>query len=220
MIFTKKNNVFLIVFITSCLYIYARATLNRDILIIAKPVSILSIITYYVFKASKVNYLHFLILLIYFTCDLLFLFLDKNGLFIGLTFYFIASSMLSVDIIGRIKTFEVKDFLKILLPTAVVMLSLFYFIFIDIGIIKIAVLLFSISLILLVSSALFYYSKVTSKKAVWVLLGALLFFVCNLFAAINEFVDTNHLYGIMSSLFYVISLLCIINYMTLEPTRS
>lgn len=210
----KKYSVLLVIAIATCFYIYARVTLNREVLVIAKPVTIFSIIIYYIVKASKVNYLHLLILSIYFVCDMLFLFQKTNGLFMGLTFYFVASSMLSVDIIGRIRTFEVKDFIKILLPTAILMLSLFYFIFKDIGIVKVAVLLFSISLILLISSALFYYFKASKKQANWILFGAFLFFACNLIAAINKFIHATPLYGTLSSLFYVCSLLCFVNYMT------
>lgn len=216
MIFTKKNIVLLVLIVSTCCYVYARITLDKDILIIAKPVALLAIITYYLMKINKVNYLHFLVLLLFFTSDMLFLFQKTNGLFIGLTLYFIASSMLSVDVIGKVKTFEVRDFFKILFPITIFIFPFLYLIFKNIGIIRVVVLLFSISLILLMSSALFYYFKITTKRSIWILFGAFLFFFCNLMAALNRFVNPNLIYGAMSSLFYVVSLFCFINYMSLE----
>lgn len=220
MTFNKKNTILLLSVISTICYIYARITLNRDVLIIAKPVAVLSVIIYYLFQTNRVNYIYLGALLACFVSDILFLFLGAKGLFIGLTLYFMASCIISIDIVGRVKIFDVSDFLKILLPTAIVMFSLFYFMFKDIGIIKMAVLLFSISLILLMSSALFYYSKTSEKDAVWILFGAFLFFMSNLIAGLNRFIDSKPIYGALASLFYISSLFCIVNYMFLEKKSA
>lgn len=219
--FIKKYN--LVIFsLAGLVYLYLEVMNYNDIVInVGAPAIIGLLFIFYTSSVKKkLNYLYVFVLLLQLIGGMIITEQGSNNFLIGFSIFFIVNILLILIVTNKLEIINPNDIYTKYAPFTLLFLIIIYIIFTRIGVYTILFLIFGFLAAVFTSIAYHYYSKAIEKSALWILLGALAYLICDVFTGLYFLVSKNIYYDAFDSVFYLIAIYCINHAMILDANEE
>lgn len=207
----KRSLIFLLLFIAvSSAELLALMMDWQLVHVVAKPLILLSLIGYYLSRASKRSLTFIMALIFCWAGDVLLLFQPTGEIFfiLGLVAFLIGHCLYIVSYRQLQWTEGKNEFMptqkvRFSFPIVLAGTGLIVILFPSLGGLKVPVLVYSVVLVLMVMTALFRYGRTSSGSFWMVFIGAAVFMSSDSLLAINKFYSPFYLSGLFIMLTYI-----------------
>ncbi len=198
---TIASIVFLAVFMAD---VWAVITDNSIGEMIFKPLLMTTLAIVYLVSVKKSNFWFISALFFSFWGDVLLLFKEQFFVF-GLASFLLAHIIYIKITAGFLQKISIKKILLATLPFVVFFVLLLNLIFDGLGVMKIPVIIYGITISSFGAVALLNYISRKTTDSLWLFLGAIVFIVSDSVLAINRFYEAKEVYGIIIMITYIVA---------------
>jgi len=190
------------------------------LVLIFKPLILLSLIALYAASVSKRNKTYVLALIFSFFGDVFLMFNGELYFIIGLASFLIAHILFIKIVVKRIQKINFFKVIISMIPFLVVFFGLLFILKDSLNELLIPVIIYGFTISLFGTVSLVDYLNTKSKKVLFMLIGAIVFIGSDSILAINKFYMTTHVFAVLVMVTYVVAQYFIYKSMILDKKES
>jgi uncharacterized membrane protein YhhN len=196
----------LIAFMSFCLIDFFGIYLDKQMMInFAKPMLMITLFWYYYSNAKKLNKYFVLGLFFSFLGDILLLGVGAMYFVFGLLFFLIAHVFYIIIVLKIIQITKPKEFIIASVPFLLLFLVLMNVLYAGLGIMKIPVIIYAVTISFFGIVSLILYLQAKTKISLLLLVGVLTFITSDTILALNLFYKKQSFYPLLIMMTYVLA---------------
>ena len=196
----------LIAFMLFCLIDFFGIYLNKQMMVgFAKPMLMITLFWYYYSNAKKLNKYFVLGLFFSFLGDILLLGVGAMYFVFGLLFFLIAHVFYIIMVLKIIQITKPKEFIIAGVPFLLLFLVLMNVLYAGLGIMKIPVIIYAVTISFFGIVSLILYLQAKTKISLLLLVGVLTFITSDTILALNLFYKKQSFYPLLIMMTYVLA---------------
>jgi uncharacterized membrane protein YhhN len=196
----------LIAFMSFCLIDFFGIYLDKQMMInFAKPMLMITLFWYYYSNAKKLNKYFVLGLFFSFLGDILLLGVGAMYFVFGLLFFLIAHVFYIIMVLKIIQITKPKEFIIAGVPFLLLFLVLMNVLYAGLGIMKIPVIIYAVTISFFGIVSLILYLQAKTKISLLLLVGVLTFITSDTILALNLFYKKQSFYPLLIMMTYVLA---------------
>ena len=196
----------LIAFMLFCLIDFFGIYLDKQMMVnFAKPMLMITLFWYYYSNAKKLNKYFVLGLFFSFLGDILLLGAGEMYFVFGLLFFLIAHVFYIIIVLKIIQITKPKEFIIASVPFLLLFLVLMNVLYAGLGIMKIPVIIYAVTISFFGIVSLILYLQAKIKISLLLLVGVLTFIASDIILALNLFYKKQSFYPLLIMMTYVLA---------------
>jgi uncharacterized membrane protein YhhN len=196
----------LIAFMLFCLIDFFGIYLDKQMMVnFAKPMLMITLFWYYYSNAKKLNKYFVLGLFFSFLGDILLLGAGEMYFVFGLLFFLIAHVFYIIIVLKIIQITKPKEFIIAGVPFLLLFLVLMNVLYAGLGIMKIPVIIYAVTISFFGIVSLILYLQAKTKISLLLLVGVLTFIASDIILALNLFYKKQSFYPLLIMMTYVLA---------------
>ena len=196
----------LIAFMSFCLIDFFGIYLDKQMMVnFAKPMLMITLFWYYYSNAKKLNKYFVLGLFFSFLGDILLLGVGAMYFVFGLLFFLIAHVFYIIMVLKIIQITKPKEFIIAGVPFLLLFLVLMNVLYAGLGIMKIPVIIYAVTISFFGIVSLILYLQAKTKISLLLLVGVLTFITSDTILALNLFYKKQSFYPLLIMMTYVLA---------------
>lgn len=196
----------LIAFMLFCLIDFFGIYLDKQMMVnFAKPMLMITLFWYYYSNAKKLNKYFVLGLFFSFLGDILLLGTGEMYFVFGLLFFLIAHVFYIIIVLKIIQITKPKEFIIASVPFLLLFLVLMNVLYAGLGIMKIPVIIYAVTISFFGIVSLILYLQAKTKISMLLLVGVLTFITSDTILALNLFYKKQSFYPLLIMMTYVLA---------------
>jgi uncharacterized membrane protein YhhN len=190
------------------------------LVLIFKPLILLSLIALYAVSVSKRNKIYILALIFSFFGDVFLMFDGELFFMVGLVSFLIAHLIFIKIVVNRLQKPTVSRVVFSLAPFLILLLFLIFFLKPYLKELLFPVIIYGITISIFGMVSMLDYLNTKSKKSLFMFIGAIIFICSDGLLAINKFYSANAILALLVMITYIIAQYFIYKSMILECNKS
>jgi len=190
------------------------------LVLIFKPLILLSLITLYIVSVSKRNMIYILALIFSFFGDVFLMFDGELFFMVGLVSFLIAHLIFIKIVVNRLQKPTVSSVVFSLAPFLILLLFLIFFLNPYLNELLFPVIIYGITISVFGMVSMLDYLNTKSKKSLFMFIGAIIFICSDGLLAINKFYSANAIFAFLVMTTYIIAQYLIYKSMVLERNKA
>jgi len=190
------------------------------LVLIFKPLILLSLMGLYAVSVSKRNKIYILALIFSFSGDVFLMFEGELFFMVGLISFLIAHLFFIKIVVNRLQKSTISNALFSIIPFLILLLFLILFLKPYLNALLIPVIIYGITISILGIVSMLDYLNTKSKKTLLMFIGALIFISSDALLAINKFYSANAIFAVLIMITYVLAQYVIYKSMILEGNKN
>lgn len=215
----KKGKIALFVFALVSLLDIAGILFQIPVLIlIFKPLVLLSLMLLYVVTATKINKIYILALVCSFFGDVFLMYEGDVYFMIGLASFLIAHIVFIKIIVNRLQKSDFSRIIKAIIPFAMLFFGIIYFLKDDLNELFIPVVIYGFTISTFGVVAMLDYINTKTDQSFLMFVGAVIFISSDSILAVNKFYNTTEVFEVFIMSTYIVAQFLI--YKSMVTTQS
>lgn len=203
---SKYSKITLAIFIiVSIMDMYGVITQDINIRYIFKPLVISSLLAYYLISSTKKNITYIIALLLCLTGDIFLMFRGSLNFILGLVSFLTAHILYIAILIKLSGQWNRNKLIKSIIPFSLVFIVLISILFKNLGTMLAPVIFYGLTICTMGTLSLYFYLKSNSRASLIFLLGSCFFILSDSLLAINKFLTSQYIFGILVMSTYIIA---------------
>ena len=190
------------------------------LVLIFKPLILLSLIALYAVSVSKRNKIYILALIFSFFGDVFLMFDGELFFMVGLVSFLIAHLIFIKIVVNRLQKSTFSSVVFSVAPFLILLLFLIFFLKPYLKELLFPVIIYGITISIFGMVSMLDYLNTKSKKSLFMFIGAIIFICSDGLLAINKFYCANAIFTVLGMITYIISQYFIYRSMILECNKS
>ena len=217
---SKIKLVFLVFILVSVLEIVGVLFKIPMLVLIFKPLILLSLIALYAVSVSKRNEIYILALIFSFFGDVFLIFDGELFFMVGLVSFLISHLIFIKIVVNRLQKSTVSSVVFSVAPFLILLLFLIFFLKPYLNELLFPVIIYGITISIFGMVSLLDYLNTKTKKALFMFIGAIIFICSDGLLAINKFYSANAIFAVLVMITYIIAQYFICKSMILESNKA
>ena len=217
---SKIKLVFLVFILVSVLEIVGVLFKIPMLVLIFKPLILLSLIALYAVSVSKRNEIYILALIFSFFGDVFLIFDGELFFIVGLVSFLISHLIFIKIVVNRLQKSTVSSVVFSVAPFLILLLFLIFFLKPYLNELLFPVIIYGITISIFGMVSLLDYLNTKTKKALFMFIGAIIFICSDGLLAINKFYSANAIFAVLVMITYIIAQYFICKSMILESNKA
>lgn len=205
--------------VSSLVDFWAIYTQKPQVIVIVKPMLMLSLLWYYVANTSKRIKFYILALVFSFFGDVFLLNKDFTFFIAGLLSFLIAHFFYISIVYKMLQKVSFNQLSKAILPNSIILIVLLNVLFPGLGVLKIPVIIYALTLCSFSTVALLYYFQNKTRQGLLILAGAFLFVISDSVLALNMFYKAYSFFPLLIMSTYLVAQFLICKFVLLKEKK-